>query len=114
MPGPPVARIRSASLITSLVSSSEGTSIHPMIPSGAPALTAAYSTTLAAAMVQFLARGCGEMMIELRVFKAISVLKIAVEEMCLRDRLLMDWVLAFYHSPAVRIACIIINGIPII
>ena len=49
------------------------------MPSGAPAFTAASRTTLAAAMVQFLARGCGEMMIALRVFKAISVLKIAVE-----------------------------------
>ena len=66
-------------VIASLVSSREGTSIHPMIPSGAPALTAASSTTLAASMVLFFALGCGEMMMALRVFKEISVLKIAVE-----------------------------------
>ena len=79
MPGPPVARMMSASLITSLVSSREGTSIHPMMPSGAPALTAASNTTFAASMVLFFALGCGEMIIALRVFKEIRVLKIAVD-----------------------------------
>ena len=79
MPGPPVARIRSASRITSLVSSREGTSIHPIIPSGAPAFTAASRTTLAAAMVHFFALGWGEMMIAFLVFKQIRALKIAVE-----------------------------------
>ena len=69
----------SALLITSFVNSSEGTSIQLMMPSGAPALTAASKTTFAAAIVQFLARGCGEMIIAFLVFKEISVLKIAVE-----------------------------------
>ena len=50
-----------------------------MIPSGAPAFTAASSTTFAAAIVQAFARGCGLMMIAFLVFNAISVLKIAVE-----------------------------------
>ena len=79
MPGPPVARMMSASFITRLVISSEGTSIQAMISSGAPAATAASSTTLAAAMVDFLARGWGLMMMPLRVFRAIRVLKMAVE-----------------------------------
>src|SRR5699024_12257109 len=67
IPGPPVARIRSESLMTVVVSSREGASIHPMIPSGAPAFTAASSTTLAAAIVHFLAAGWGLMMIALVV-----------------------------------------------
>ena len=50
-----------------------------MIPSGAPALTAASRTTFAAAMVQALARGWGEKMMALRVFKAMRALKMAVE-----------------------------------
>ena len=79
MPGPPVARMMSASFMTRLVISSEGTSIQPMMPSGAPAATAASSTTLAAAMVHFLARGWGLMMMPLRVFRATRVLKMAVE-----------------------------------
>ena len=79
MPGPPVARMVSELLITSLVRSRLGTSIHPMIPSGAPAFTAASSTTLAAAMVHFFARGWGEMMMAFLVFRAIRHLKIAVE-----------------------------------
>jgi len=57
MPGPPVARIISASFITRLVNSREGTSIQEMMPSGAPAATAASRTTLAASIVLFLARG---------------------------------------------------------
>ena len=69
----------SALFITSFVSSNEGTSIHPMIPSGAPAFTAASNTTFAAAIVAFFARGCGLMMIAFLVFNAINVLKIAVE-----------------------------------
>ena len=79
IPGPPVARIISASFITVLVSSRDGTSIHPIISSGAPAFTAASRTTFAAAMVQAFARGCGEMIIAFLVFKQIRVLKIAVE-----------------------------------
>ena len=50
-----------------------------MIPSGAPAFTAASRTTLAAAIVDALAAGCGLMMIAFLVFKQISVLKIAVD-----------------------------------
>lgn len=50
-----------------------------MIPSGAPASTAASRTTFAASIVLFLARVCVLMMIPLRVFKQTSVLKIAVE-----------------------------------
>ena len=79
IPGPPVARIISASCITILVSSRLGTSIQPMIPSGAPAFTAASRTSFAAAIVDTFARGCGLMMIAFLVFNAINVLKIAVE-----------------------------------
>jgi len=50
-----------------------------MICSGAPAATAASSTVLAASIVHFLARGCGEKMIAFRVFSVIRLLKIAVE-----------------------------------
>ena len=50
-----------------------------MIPSGAPAFTAAFRTIRAASMVQPLARGWGEKMMAFRVFSAISALKIAVE-----------------------------------
>ena len=57
IPGPPVASMQSASRITVWVSSSDGTSIQLMMPSGAPAFTAASSTILAAAMVDAFARG---------------------------------------------------------
>ena len=79
IPGPPVARIISASCISVLVISIEGTSTHPMIFLGAPAATAASSTTLAAAIVLLLALGCGLMIIPLRVLSEISVLKMAVD-----------------------------------
>ena len=79
IPGPPVARMMSDSLITVFVSSSDGTSIHPMIPSGAPAFTAASRTTFAAAIVQAFALGWGLIMMAFLVFRQISVLKIAVE-----------------------------------
>ena len=79
IPGPPVARMMSTSAMTLLVRSMEGTSTQPMIPSGAPALTAASRTSLAAAMVHLAAAGCGEMMMALRVFRQIRHLKIAVE-----------------------------------
>ena len=79
IPGPPVARMISASFITVFVSSSDGVSIHPIIPSGAPAFTAASRTTFAAAIVHAFAAGCGLMMIAFLVFKQIKVLKIAVE-----------------------------------
>ena len=81
MPGPPVAKIQSmlGCCINALESSIEGTSIHPIISSGAPALTAASKTILAAAIVDFLALGCGEKMIPFLVFNEIKDLKIAVE-----------------------------------
>ncbi len=79
IPGPPVARMISASFIKRLVISKDGTSIQSIMPSGAPAATAASKTIFAAAMVEPFARGCGLMMIPLRVFKEINVLKIAVE-----------------------------------
>src|SRR5476649_1102020 len=44
-----------------------------------PAATAALSTISAARLVAFLARGWGEKIIPLRVFRQISALKIAVE-----------------------------------
>lgn len=49
----------SALFMTSFVSSSDGTSIHAMMFSGAPAATAASRTIFAAAMVLFFARGGG-------------------------------------------------------
>ena len=69
----------SASFITVLVISREGTSIQSMMPSGAPAATAASRTNFAAAMVLFFARGWGLMMIAFRVLRASKHLKIAVE-----------------------------------
>ena len=62
-----------------LVSSSDGTSIQPIIPAGAPAATAALRTTFAASIVHFLARGCGLIIIPLRVLRLINVLNIAVD-----------------------------------
>ena len=50
-----------------------------MIPSGAPAFTAASRTTFAAAIVAFFALGCGDIIIPFLVFKEIIVLKIAVD-----------------------------------
>ena len=50
--------------------------IHPIIPSGAPAFTAASRTTFAAAIVHAFAAGCGLMMIAFLVFKQTKVLKI--------------------------------------
>ncbi len=79
MPGPPVASIMSVVFITSFVSSKEGVSIQPIMPSGAPALTAASSTIRAASIVQFLALGCGLKIIPLRVFNASNALNIAVD-----------------------------------
>ena len=79
IPGPPVAKIMSASFINKVVISRLGISIQPMMSSGAPALTAASKTTFAAAIVLFLARGWGLIMIPFLVFKEISVLNIAVE-----------------------------------
>ena len=69
----------SHSLITWPDSSTDGSSIHPIIPSGAPALTAASKHNFAAAIVQFLALGCGENTIPFLDFNAIKHLNIAVE-----------------------------------
>ena len=79
MPGPPVARMMSAERMSSAVMSSEGTSIQSMMPLGQPAASAASRTMRAASAVHFLARGCGEMRMALRVFRQMSVLKMAVE-----------------------------------
>ena len=79
IPGPPVAKMISAFFITSFVSSREGTSIQPIIFSGAPAFTAASRTIFAASIVEFFARGCGLIIIAFLVFNASNVLKIAVE-----------------------------------
>ena len=79
IPGPPVARITSTDFISSLESSMVGSSIHPIMPSGAPAFTAASSTILAASMVHFLALGWGLMMMAFLVFRQIRHLKIAVD-----------------------------------
>ena len=57
----------------------EGSSIQPIKSSGAPALTAASNTNLAAAIVDSFALGCGEKIIAFLVFKQINDLKIAVE-----------------------------------
>ena len=79
IPGPPVARMMSASFMIRLVISRLGTSIQSMMFSGAPAATAASRTTFAAAIVDFLALGCGLMMMPFLVLRARSVLKIAVD-----------------------------------
>ena len=79
IPGPPVAKIISADCINKLLNSKDGTSIHEIIPSGAPASTAASNTIFAASIVHFLALGCGLIIIPFLVFKANNVLKIAVE-----------------------------------
>ena len=71
--------MQSASCMISDVISSDGSSIHPMIFSGAPAATAASSTILAARLVHFLALGWGLMMIPFLVLRQINVLKIAVD-----------------------------------
>ena len=79
IPGPPVARIVSDSFITMFVKSSDGESIQPMIPSGAPALTAASNIIFAAAILDFFALGWGLIIIPFLVFNAINVLKITVD-----------------------------------
>ena len=79
IPGPPVARMISADFMIRLVISSEGTSIQPIMPSGAPAFTAASNTIFAASIVDFLALGCGLMIMPFLVFKHIRVLNIDVD-----------------------------------
>ena len=69
----------SDSFITRVVSASEGTSIQPMISSGAPAATAASRTSFAAAIVHPFALGWGLKMIAFLVFSARRALNIAVE-----------------------------------
>ena len=61
------------------VFSRESASIQPIRCSGAPAATAASFTMRAASAVHALARGCGLIMMALRVLRAIRHLKIAVE-----------------------------------
>ena len=79
IPGPPVARMMSASRMARFVLSRLGSSMHAIMSFGAPDPTAASSTTLAAAAVQRFALGCGLIRIAFRVFSAISVLNIVVE-----------------------------------
>ena len=79
IPGPPVAKIKSADCINKLLSSNDGTSIHAIIPSGAPASTAASNTIFAAFIVHSFALGCGLIIIPFLVFSANNVLKIAVD-----------------------------------
>ena len=79
IPGPPVAKVQSASRIMRPESATVGSSIQPIMFSGAPAFTAASKTIFAASMVHFLALGWGEKIIPFLVFKAISDLKIAVD-----------------------------------
>ena len=79
IPGPPVAKIVSTDCINIFVNSNDGTSIHAIIPSGAPAFTAASNTIFAASIVDFLALGCGLIIIPFLVFKHIKALKIAVD-----------------------------------
>ena len=77
--GPPVARIISDSFISKADKATDGVSIQPIIPFGAPAFTAACSTIFAAAIVHFFARGWGDIINPFRVFKQIRHLKIAVD-----------------------------------
>ena len=81
MPGPPVAKIAliPGCFINIFDNSIDGMSIQPIMSSGAPALIAASKTIFAAAIVAFLALGCGEKIIAFLVFKQIKDLKIAVE-----------------------------------
>ncbi len=69
----------SASFIIIPESGTDGSSIQPIIPSGAPAFTAASSTTFAASIVHFFALGCGEKISPLRVLSASNDLNIAVD-----------------------------------
>ena len=59
--------------------SSDGTEIQSMMPSGAPAFSAASRMMRAASMVHLLARGCGLMTIALRVLRQMRHLKMAVD-----------------------------------
>ena len=81
MPGPPVARMVSTfgCCIRYCESVTLGCSIQPIMSFGAPALTASSSIMRAVSTVHFLARGCGEKIMPLRVFRASRVLKMVVD-----------------------------------
>ena len=79
IPGPPVANIKSALSISSLDAATLGSSIQPIIFSGAPYSTAVSSAILAVSIVHFLALGCGENIIAFLVFNASNILNAAVE-----------------------------------
>jgi len=81
MPGPPVARIRftPGCCMSIRLRSAVGSSIQPMMCSGAPAATAASRMIRAASLVERQALGWGEKMMALRVFSDRSDLKMAVE-----------------------------------
>ena len=74
-----LAKIISDSFINSADKATEGSSIQPIIPLGAPAASAASKRIFAVAIVQFFARGCGDIIKPFLVFKQIKALKIAVE-----------------------------------
>ncbi len=78
---PPVARMSATPgwFMSSAVAASDGCSTHWMQCSGAPAATAASRTIFAAATELAWADGWKAKMIGLRVFSAMSDLKIAVE-----------------------------------
>ncbi len=78
---PPVARISATPgwFISAFVASMDGVSTHWTQCSGAPAATAASRTIRAAATEDSWAPGWNAKMIGLRVFRAMSDLKIAVE-----------------------------------
>ena len=78
---PPVARMSATPgwFMSSPDASIDGSSIHWMQLAGAPAATAASRTILAAATEQFCADGWKPKTMGLRVFSAMSDLKIAVE-----------------------------------
>ena len=76
MAGPPVARISLVSLplISSRQPSMDGILRQPILPLGAPALSAASDASLAARLVQEMALGWGENTMALPLFRAIMAL----------------------------------------
>ena len=78
---PPVARITATSraLINSCVPSSVTAFIHPMLPAGAPAPTAASAINSTVLVMHFVADGWGLMTMGQRAFSAMRTLYIAVE-----------------------------------
>src|SRR5258705_11669792 len=81
MPLPPVERIAAVRRcrISSFVASRVALLMHWMIPSGAPAFTAAAAITAAVSQVQFFARGCGLITIALPALSEMRILQIAVK-----------------------------------